>query len=187
MIHHRLMEINMVTPLKQATALRPADPIDLAKYHNLSTEVAQALRTAYEKKRPTNPHLTQEYLGQCLGISKSAVNHLLSGRSAMGLMQARVLAELLGEDFGALTKSLTDQEGVSAIAASALPSGSVSLGVLKRTWASACEQFDTASANDWFDIAIGTAQLLPADDSMSDDEVAAKVRQYVLERLRERT
>lgn len=171
----------MNAPFKPAVPLRPADPMDLAKYHNLSTEVAQALRSAYERKRPTTPHLTQEYLGQCLGISKSAVNHLLSGRSSMGLMQARVLAELLGEDFGALTKSLADQEGLSAVAETALPSGSVSLGVLKRTWASAREQFDTAGADDWFQIATGTAQLLPADDSMTEGEIAAKVRQYVFE------
>lgn len=172
----------MITPLKPAAAFRPPDPADLAKYHNLSAEVAEALRQAYEKKRPTNPHLTQEYLGQCLGISKSAVNHLLSGRTAMGLMQARVLAELLGEDFAALTRTFEDQDLAAAVALSPLPAGTINLGVLKRTWAAAREQFDTGSPDDWFQIATGAAQLLSPDESLTDAEIASKVRQYVFER-----
>jgi transcriptional regulator with XRE-family HTH domain len=172
----------MITPLKPAASLGLPDPADLAKYHNLSAEVAHALRTAYEQKRPSNPHLTQEYLGQCLGISKSAVNHLLSGRTAMGLMQARVLAELLGEDFGTLTRSFEDQDLVAAVAHSPLPAGAVNLGVVKRTWVAAREQFATATADDWFQIATGAAQLLPADESLTDAEIEAKVRQYVFER-----
>jgi transcriptional regulator with XRE-family HTH domain len=171
----------MILQMKPLATLPALDPTDFAKYRTLSSEVAQALRKAYEEKRPSNPHLTQEYLGQCLGISKSAVNHLLSGRTAMGLMQARVLAELLGEDFRALTRSIEDQEAIDAVSHSALPAGSVDLGVVKRTWTAAREQFDTATPDDWFQIATGTAQLLSADDSLTDAEVAAKVRQYVFE------
>lgn len=171
----------MVTPLQPAQS-RPPDPRDLVKYHDLGAEVAQALRYAYEQKRPANPQLTQEYLGQCLGISKSAVNHLLSGRTAMGLMQARVLAEVLGEDFAALTRSFQDQELVAAVNENALPASSINLAVLKRTWPAARDQFETASADDWFEIALGAAQLLPADDSPTDADVAQKVRQYVLNR-----
>jgi transcriptional regulator with XRE-family HTH domain len=58
--------------------------------------IAERIKNIWSRRVEEDPKLTQEHLAQQLGLSKSAVSYILSGRSTLALYHLPKLASLLG-------------------------------------------------------------------------------------------
>lgn len=165
-----------------ATVRRLAPDIDVERYANFQDQVAKYLRERYQElSSRKDSSLTQEYIGQRLGLSKSAVNHLLSGRTALGFQHARKLADLLDVDLMAIPGIDAEREHLRTLNQGKAPTGYISEGVFERAWQLMRRHYPMADEQDKVEIALGVTKRL-LKESPSEQELEDAIKLFMLER-----
>ena len=167
----RQVDVERQTVLKQRVA--PSQQAELR------SEIAAALRKTWEEKSRADPSLTQELVGQVLGLSKSGVNHLFSGRSPLGLGHARALAQLLQVDIRSI---VTPGDAINALEESmtmSTPSGYLAESVLQRAWTIVKADYAFKNEDFKFALAQAAAKALVGHSTVTDSDIMEAIRRYL--------
>ena len=124
--------------------------------------------------------LTQEYLGAALGVTKSAFNHRVSGRTELSIGDVAILARILQLPTDQIFP--LDWYPMSAIRKSTSTADTIDTAQLQRVFGMLSSlKIEKSMAEVQFDLAIEITQELPRD-SLTDQELSAVIAKCLFDK-----